>query len=343
MPSSRFLEAARQIERAIDDAAEQSPTSERTRQTLRRELLEEIATWRISSRLRRLPLPWTELKEAFDTSGFRMAAYAYARSIDGISPRAAREQCNVNGAEARYLEDLARELGASFPALVRSTDPDVAAAVEADRESLHVYLDHRAVEDLLLATLESYASPPPGRRRGFTEVYGLCFGTQRRRILRDRAASYETVLHVSRIATQLRAKADADSVEPNDRSFKAQLRVANQFFRHLELLGDYHSHPYRDLATLRSNKGWDYSPEDAEHIKGWVEELREQQDAVPRFSLILAVAEGKRRGRGIRRETRNRVRVTIDQYHVLLAAYRIDLAGDYDDRIELLCPSPLAL
>ena len=232
---------------------------------------------------------------------------------------------------------IGRRGGLPVKDLVRNVGDDVRTVAEGYLERLSVSLDQRAVEDLLLAALEAYAVPKPGRGQKYTEAYGICFGTSRRLPENGHEKRFRQILNVVRVATQLRSRATASEVAPNPKSEKVHLQVASSLFEHLTVLGDYHTHPYPTLVKLRSVRGWQPSSADKGHISVWASAAR-QAGGYPRFSLIAAVAQGGKTGLPTAREAPNRVRFCIGGHFVVVSAYRLLRNDEYDTEIMLSCP-----
>jgi hypothetical protein len=151
------------------------------------------------------------------------------------------------------------------------------------------------VEDLLLAAAETYDVKWPGPGKRYTEAYGLCFGSRKRANEKKGSADFNTIVNVSRITTQMRATATADSVQPNSKTQEVHLAVGAKLFNHLELLGDYHTHPYTSLKKLRAAEGWKYSAGDEDQILPWYK-ISRAQGHEPRFSIVVGVASGRKEG-----------------------------------------------
>lgn len=237
-------------------------------------------------------------------------------------------------AEAKLVRSLTAKSGLHLADLALEVPGPMKAQLEADYEELVVQLEAHAVEDLLLAALETFVVPR-GRRK-FTEVYGLCFGTVRETGGEPPDVA-KRVIQVSRVATQIRAYATHDSVTPNDRSAEIHLRVADAVFEHLELVGDYHTHPYRSPAACERVSGWELSGADEEQLRVWVARLKKAARR-PRFALVLAVSKAKRSGRRFSRRARNRIQVFIGTYSIQIAAYRLQADGHADPDVELRVP-----
>lgn len=248
----------------------------------------------------------------------------------------------VHASEWRYVAELARYLGERMARGVplRDWPPAWVSEVEEYHEQIGVVVEELALHDMLFGALEAY-TVPQGRGSRYTEVYGLCFGSVKRRERTRRGEGRRRFLAVSirRVALQLRGKTDAGHFEADPRSQAIQLTMARELFPHLELVGDFHSHPFRDLKTLRACRGWTYTPDDERSNQEWMASL-DAEGHRPRVSLILALARG-RRSRAAPAMIRPYVlRASIGPCHCYLAAYRIHRDGTYGtDDVTLHCPT----
>lgn len=334
MPGQSLLVArCRQIEKAIDDA------HPRRRPRLLRELLRMLVLREQPTLLRRLaaPLRTIEKQLAPRIGLLACAVYMLCRyRRNRMTVNRAARLVEIPEADLAYVESLAKRTGTHLLELGLQADENVRAEVDGYFEELVVSLDQRAVEDLLLAAVETYAVPPGSRGR-YTEAYGLCFGT-RKDLRHDLRPQFERIVNVTRIATQMRAETTASQFRPNRDSERVHRQVAEQFFRHLELLGDYHTHPWKDIHALRAARGWRYSPADQARIRDWAYEARAEGPR-PRFSLILAVA--RQNGSSNRNAVRlapNRVQMGVGDLCLVAAAYRIRRNGYYDSKVRLHVP-----
>ena len=112
-------------------------------------------------------------------------------------------------------------------------------------EELIVHVSSRALEDMLLVSIEGY-QVPKNRRVPFTEVYGLCLGMVRDQWVSRRGSGKYLLRHVyvERAAVQIRARGTKDRVlaEPRklghsvdycQKSFPPNLRSLGIFIRTL--------------------------------------------------------------------------------------------------------------
>jgi hypothetical protein len=230
-----------------------------------------------------------------------------------------------------YVLALLKEAGLSPHDVVAEQSEGLSADIAASLERMSIHLEARALEDILLAAAESYKVSPSKTHR-YTEVFGLCFGSVRRDGIRRNARAVR--VNVGRVVTQLRAKATPDSVMPNSESLAAHLEVGNEFFPHLELVGDYHTHPYNDLRDLVANHGWEYSDGDLRSLPHYLVDVRARNER-PLFSLVVAVAEGGKAGKRPFKRERNVVQVPVGNLFFVIGAYRIRLDATYDDKLDL--------
>lgn len=128
-------------------------------------------------------------------------------------------------------------------------------------------------------------------------------------------------MNVARVATQMRARATANAVEPKSKSLRAQLHVGNLFLPHLEVVGDYHTHPYKTFAELPAASGWEYSDADEKSLPHHIEEVRSHDHADPLFSLVVAVAAGGKASKTPQRKAPNVVQISVGDIYFVIGAY----------------------
>jgi hypothetical protein len=269
----------------------------------------------------------------------------YTRYGRGLLNACVQWQCRVGEIHAarRLASMVGRGLG-SFAKDLRPSEWVWLADVEADHEELIVYISDRALEDMLLATVEGYKVPKT-RKNPFTEVYGLCLGTvlDKRVDRKGRGKYVERHIYVERAAVQLRARGTKTAVWPNRRSLATQLATAKIIFPHLGVIGDFHSHPYRTGRKLRQDAGWEWSHDDYKYNRLWVNEMRERGHE-PLVGFIVAIGERKQAGGQQSMQSRlpHVSFLQIDRSLIALAAYRILRDGWYGaDKIQLKVPALL--
>ncbi len=333
---TNFVKACRAIEAAIDRATRRGSGGHKTRSAMRRDLARWATTWYAAGsyeRLADLRLPWDRWDRELDLVSFRLACTIHLLGTEHITAAQGLKLTGAAKGDLEYAVALLANVGLTPWDIAREQPPSIRAELAAHRERLHVHLEPRALEDVLLAVAEGY-KVAPGKGFKYTEVYGLCFGSVRRST--PRHESHELHVNVSRVATQLRAKATASEVMPNSKSLATHLDVATKFFPHLEVVGDYHSHPYKTLGKLVEAKGWEHSKADEDSLEHFIDEVLALHNR-PLFSLVVAVAEGGKVGKAVRKKA-NVVQVPIGNLYFLLAAYRIRLDAEYDDKVSLILP-----
>lgn len=305
---------------------------------MRRELTQWTSTYYSSDsfpRLSKLKLPWRQWDRTLQIPAALVGATLYMMAREGFSKAKALSFSRAAPSDVDYVLALLKQTGVSLHDVVSEQSDVLGAEIAASLDALSVRLESRALEDILLAAAESYRVAPRKAHK-YTEVFGLCFGSVRRDGIRRE--SRDVRVNVGRVVTQLRAKATPDFVMPNSQSLAAHLDVGNQFFPHLELVGDYHTHPYDDLADLVAARGWEYSDGDQDSLPGYVEEVRARRER-PLFSLVVAIAEGGKTGKGAFRKRRNVVQVPVGNLYFVIGAYRIRLDATYDERVDLSLPA----
>jgi len=344
--ASDLVTRLRALEAEIENWAERNGGGTRRTARLYREIWEVLTgkgafeAVRECSRRARGLANWIE-RHARRTRNNALGKALLEHTEFGASRSAVCRAWGIRPSEWAYLVELANWLGEKVvPGRpLRLWPDDWLSEVEELHERVSVVVEGRALEDMLLGALEAY-SVPRGRGRPYTEVYGLCFGSVKTERRRTRREGYVSEIHVlvRRVALQLRAHTSVRSFVPEPRSEAVHLEMARELFPHLELVGDFHSHPYDTLAALREHRGWSFSPQDEDYNRTWVEELSEAGHR-PRAGLILAIARAGRRTLA-EPPGENILRALIGQCHCFLAAYRINRDGTYSaNDVALRCPA----
>lgn len=262
----------------------------------------------------------------------RLAKAWYEVRTYRTSQAAAASRWRVNPIEIKYLQHLWTELRYTqdeYRALIRRARSDWAFEVDEKHEEIVVWLDEKAIEDIVLVALEAYAVP----RRGvaFTETYGICFGSTKSTEERRVAHGKHTIRHieVESVHIQLRAECYSNKVTYDLRSLEAQMAVAKVLFPQLDIVGDFHTHVYRTVKELIEARGWGFSSADEAVIPTWVVPLREK-GYHPRASLIVGVATGGKRITRPGRMRDNVFRFSVNKYHFYVACFRI-IGNRYSD------------
>jgi len=263
-----------------------------------------------------------------------------------VSETKARRRFRIGDRDWRYIHALAQDLGRDLDLLIPFIQYEFFHwhdVLEQDLVTLEVILDPRALDDLLVCALEGYLSPKLNRRKGY-EVYGLCLGMVRDEYTRARRNGIAITRYVSvmRCQPQLSAEGTAKYVLPNDRSVKAIVDATGALFPQHRVVGDFHSHPYVDLAEMRQRKGWRYSVADQEHNEEMSQVLKSMGHP-PTVGLIVAVTRCRQRiERSHYRKEKNTIQLSAGDCRVVLGAFHTLESGRYSHRnVRLRVPGML--
>jgi hypothetical protein len=146
-----------------------------------------------------------------------------------------------------------------------------------------VKISEQALREAILATVEAYAVGI--RRQTQVEIFGHLWGYQRRSL--DRS-----VFFVDTIGISLSAKGNRNSVEPHPDSIRLKSEIIERWSPHLTLLGDFHSHPYKDYEQVKSVSGFEFSHEDICCFRD-DDELWKCSDCHP-LALVMTICEMQR-------------------------------------------------
>jgi hypothetical protein len=338
----RYCEA---IRRYTDEAEAYLETKygkrryKQVRNRLLRPLINTIMTGRLPSSKRKLPpvrrlaTMLRKLEQQILKDGYRLPKAWYETRIYGTSRRTAAFRWHVNPLELKYLEQLWSDLQwhrEEYRNLIAHLQPEWTFDVDEIHEDIVVWLDDKAIEDIVLVSLEAYAVPRRGLR--FTETYGICFGSTKSTEEKRQAHGKHTTRYVyaSSVHIQLRAEGYSNKVTYDLRSLETQMAVGTHLFPQLDIVGDFHTHPYKDVDELKALKGWNFSPGDESGIPTWVEPLK-KMGYHPRTSIVVGIAKGGKRIIRPGRLKPNVVRFSINKYHFYIACFRI-IGNRYSDK-----------
>ena len=285
-------------------------------------------THRISRRL-------SDTRHALPAALYRVVRYG------GTTDEARRRPGQLARSEWLLVQSLAAELKRPLSDVYREVPhpPTWMVDIDESHQELRVWIRELALQDMLLAGLETFLVPA-GSGKPSTEVYGIAFGSYR---LAPRGTGVETSLdvNVERVCIQHRARLYPSEVITDARSERMQLAMAEELFPYWRLVGDFHTHTYRDLSELYQVSGWKYSQWDERVNIEWCAKLRDEGHK-PRVALILTLTRAGRTGNSAVEQWRGMphvLRATVGRCHCFIAAYRIRADGRYStDAITLKCP-----
>ncbi len=333
----RYTSLVRSFEEALERIfSEGNRRQVRLKTDLQRGLLQTLLTGNPplhDSFPRRLSSILRKISHQITRDDFSLPKACYEMKLYGASPKAASEHWGLNLRDIRTLDGLWKETGFTvdeYKKIITDLEPDWIFDVEERHEEIVIWLDDRAIEDIVLVALEAYTVPRKGLK--FTETYGICFGTVKSTEQIRQTSGKFTLRHIDirSVHTQLRAVGFSNKVTYDLRSLETQMAVASYLFPKLDIVGDFHTHPYETAEQLREVEGWHFSPSDEACIPEWVLPLKEM-GYHPRTSLIVGIAEGTKRITRPGRLKPNVVRFSVSKYHFYIACYRI-IGDRYSDK-----------
>jgi hypothetical protein len=283
---------------------------------------------------RKLVASLRKLRQDLRRDNYRLCKAWYENRTYGTGRRTVAFSLHVHALELKYLEQLWSELRYTreeYRKLLADTEVTWQFEVDERHEEVLIWLDDHAIEDIVLVALEAYAVPK-GRGLKYTETYGICFGSTKSTEEKRQAHGRHTVryIHISSVHIQLRAEGSSNKITYDLRSLDAQMEVARHLFPQMDIVGDFHTHPYRDVDELKQVRGWHFSRDDETNIPEWALPLR-KRGYQPRTSLIVAVGKGGKRVSRPSRVRPNVIRFSVGKYYFYLSCFRI-IGNKYSDK-----------
>ncbi|MFH1220345.1 MAG: hypothetical protein V1694_07805 [Candidatus Eisenbacteria bacterium] len=325
----RIIDRYKDLVDAHQTEAHGNRPSWRLRANLLRQLLATLMTGKTPHDNlpdRKLISTLKKLRQRLRHDEYRLCKAWYENRIYGTSKRTLLASWQLHPLEIKYLEQLWSDLRYTrdeYRKLLTDTEATWQFEVDERHEEVVIWLDDRAIGDIVLVGLESYAVPK-GRGLKSTETYGICFGSTKSTEERRQAHGKHTIrhIHIDSVHIQLRAEGYSNKVTYDLRSLDTQMEAVKHLFPQLDIVGDFHTHPYHDVKELRGLKGWHYSRADEANIPEWVCPLREM-GYQPRTSLVVAIAKGGKRAARPTRVKPNTIRFSVGKHHFYLACFRI--------------------
>ncbi|MBF0420057.1 MAG: hypothetical protein HQL78_07815 [Magnetococcales bacterium] len=157
-----------------------------------------------------------------------------------------------------------------------------------------VRISDHALMELVLAAVEGYTvkeaghSSKPGRKPQFVETIGLLWGHT------ARVPYNRLLLNVENVTVDAMANKKSGSVLPAEGEFVKRDFITS-FWPHLQFLGEFHSHPYKDINDVKACQGYLFSPGDRKRIETNIDEGEPYLLDDPRVHAVVTVASLKRR------------------------------------------------
>lgn len=153
---------------------------------------------------------------------------------------------------------------------------------QVEEPFFRVKLSDQLIESMTLAALEAYVLGDQRNKKNKekVETFGYIWGF--------RKIENDTInLYLDRMSLSLSARRTNGSVTPNEHAAELKHNLIERWSPHLMLLGDFHTHPYDDLAEVKSQVGWDFSDADLVSLDS-DEFLWRKSDQTP-VNLVMTV------------------------------------------------------
>jgi len=285
------------------------------------------------------------LKRLFESMGTscKLPQALHSRILKSVSLKRVQEIWGVTKSDLALVKKIVKEADLDpqdehhlLHRYYESKDLDWFAEVENEQDEVDVIISVQALEEMLLGVFETY-KVPKSKREPFSEVFGLCLGMASRNRVTKKGAGQKTkwFVYVEKAVPQIRAKSGASSVIPNAKSISALVETSQSLFPQLEIIGDYHSHPYHTAAQIRRYKGWQASTQDASDIAVLYRELRglKERKHRMRVSFVIAIGRGKAtKGSQQKLGSPNVVRFNMAGCHIYISVYRILSDGSMSEK-----------
>jgi hypothetical protein len=124
-----------------------------------------------------------------------------------------------------------------------------------------VHVSPDLLESMTLAAIEAYCyGKTRGNKSRAVETLGYLWGYRKQE-------NGTTFFYLDRTSVSISAERQYHSVTPNQNAAKLKNEVMMRWSPHLTMLGDFHSHPYRNLKEVATESGYNFSPADLGELK----------------------------------------------------------------------------
>jgi hypothetical protein len=124
----------------------------------------------------------------------------------------------------------------------------------------HLKISDSALESMCHSALETYLYGDGHETKSQVEVNGYLWGWRR-------VSDDEQMIFVDRVSPSFSSKKHQDWVRPNRKAVELQKEFMDRWAPEMSLLGDFHSHPYDDLNTVNTNRGYHFSKGDFNYLQ----------------------------------------------------------------------------
>lgn len=289
---------------------------------------------------------FVKLVNTFEENDYRLQKSIYMHFAYKTGFNAARKISNTPVGEFREIAVFLKELCIPVEKVISEKPLELGRDwrndVEKTQVAVDVYISNKALESLMLAAMECYLVSK-GKGFKYTEVFGVCFGNSRFEDGHNRISGIKQRqhIHIERFVAQIRGEATASEVVPNPKSLGVQHDIREIFFPHEDIVGFFHTHPYRTRAYVQNPRiGIIESKHDKELAISWQKELYQLSGDIARVSVILAIGRTKNEKNTMisKRRKDNVIDFAFKNYACAVSCYRIGLDGSTSsDGLRLYC------
>lgn len=205
-----------------------------------------------------------------------------------------------------------------------------------------IFIEDHVVPQLFTSALEAYRfehkTSHGGKAYRNLETFGLLWGYSIPTKGDNPSKVVATMCTVETSATR-----HNEWVQPNFESLKAKKTFFQSYWPNIELVGTFHSHPYKSLSEVMENKGWrasggaDSDDGDKEFFPHFHEEIAPEQNTMAH--LIVTITELEKRGwaypdRLLGGERVKGYVMTADNYKFWIRGYTSDINYFSEDNEE---------
>ncbi|KIU52298.1 hypothetical protein B8W70_02300 [Pseudomonas sp. 1239] len=196
-----------------------------------------------------------------------------------------------------------------------------------------IIIEDHVVPQLLTSAIEAYEVSHKAHARGRAndrlETFGLLWGYA---LPVREGVPARLVAVVATVETS--ALRHTEWVQPDFASIRMKRDFFREYWPQLELIGTFHSHPYKDLSEVNDAKGWRASEDDKEFWPAFHEEVCPDMDELAH--LVIAITALGRKGSAMPdrlpgNEYTSGYVVSADMRKLWIKGYTSELNEEIDD------------
>ncbi|MFA5984772.1 MAG: hypothetical protein WC782_12220 [Methylococcaceae bacterium] len=195
-----------------------------------------------------------------------------------------------------------------------------------------IFIEDHVVPQLFTSAIEAYEflhKTPKGKGRDRLETFGLLWGYSI-----QPKGNQSTKIIATMATVETSATRHTDWVAPDYDSLRMKKEFFGTYWRNIELVGSFHSHPYENLAEVNSVTGWRASDGDKGFFPDFHKEIASEQ--VSLAHLIVTITQLERKGTAYPRKLANSEAdkgyvLSADWRKIWLRAYASEFDSDSDN------------